>query len=73
MKPGIQFTTCSTANLGAGTLDHVVNDTGDVATTAAVGTPVTSSRRRSGVGGLRDRAVRPLSGDRGASVETEPR
>jgi hypothetical protein len=29
-----------TVNLAAGTLDHVVNDTGAAATTSAVGVPV---------------------------------
>ncbi|WP_345761227.1 adenylyl cyclase [Diaminobutyricibacter sp. McL0608] len=40
VKPGVQLHDLLTVNLGAGTLDHVVNDTGDAATTAAVGTPV---------------------------------
>jgi hypothetical protein len=40
VKPGIQLHDLLTVNLGAGTLDHVVNDTGAPATTAAIGTPV---------------------------------
>ncbi len=40
VKPGIQLHDLLTVNLGAGTLDHVVNDTGGPATTGAIGTPV---------------------------------
>ena len=37
--PGVRMHDLLTVNLGAGTLDHVVNDTGAPATTAAIGTP----------------------------------
>ncbi|WP_119870305.1 adenylyl cyclase [Frondihabitans sp. 762G35] len=40
VTPGVQLHDLLTVNLGAGTLDHVVNDTGAPATTQAVGTPV---------------------------------
>jgi hypothetical protein len=40
VRPGVRLHDVLTVNLGAGTLDHVVNDTGAAATTAAVGTPV---------------------------------
>ncbi|WP_240148415.1 adenylyl cyclase [Leifsonia tongyongensis] len=40
VKPGIQLHDLLTVNLGAGTLDHVVNDTGGAATTAHIGVPV---------------------------------
>ena len=40
VTPGVQLHDLLTVNLGAGTIDHVVNDTGAPATTAAVGTPV---------------------------------
>ena len=40
VTPGVQLHDLLTVNLGAGTIDHVVNDTGDAATTAHVGTPV---------------------------------
>jgi hypothetical protein len=37
--PGVQMHDLLTVNLGAGTIDHVINDTGAPATTAAVGIP----------------------------------
>jgi hypothetical protein len=40
VTPGVRLHDVITVNLGAGTLDHVVNDTGAAATTDAVGTPV---------------------------------
>jgi len=40
VRPGVRLHDILTVNLGAGTLDHVVNDTGAAATTDAVGTPV---------------------------------
>jgi hypothetical protein len=39
--PGIAMHDLLTVNLSAGTIDHVVNDTGDPATTAAIGVPST--------------------------------
>jgi hypothetical protein len=39
VTPGVRLHDLLTVNLGAGTLDHVVNDTGDPVTTAAVGVP----------------------------------
>ncbi|GAA4266895.1 adenylyl cyclase [Frondihabitans peucedani] len=40
VSPGVRLHDILTVNLGAGTLDHVVNDTGDPATVANTGTPV---------------------------------
>lgn len=40
VTPGVKLHDILTVNLGAGTLDHVVNDTGDPATVANTGTPV---------------------------------
>ncbi|HET8878516.1 MAG TPA: adenylyl cyclase [Arthrobacter sp.] len=39
VAPGVKLHGLLTVNLGAGTLDHVVNDTGAAVTTAGVGTP----------------------------------
>jgi hypothetical protein len=39
VRPGVELNHLLTVNLGAGTLDHVVNNTGDPVTTAAVGVP----------------------------------
>ncbi len=39
VRPGIQMHDLLTVNLSAGTIDHVINDTGDPATTAAIGVP----------------------------------
>jgi hypothetical protein len=39
VTPGVQLHDLLTVNLGAGTIDHVVNDTGAPVTTAAVGAP----------------------------------
>ncbi|WP_245981888.1 adenylyl cyclase [Frondihabitans australicus] len=41
VTPGVQLHDLLTVELGDGTLDHVVNDTGDPVTSAAVGTPST--------------------------------
>lgn len=41
VTPGVRLHDLLTVNLAAGTLDHVVNDTGAPATTAAVGVPST--------------------------------
>jgi hypothetical protein len=38
-KPGVRMHDLLTVNLGAGTIDHVVNDTGDPVTTKAIGAP----------------------------------
>jgi len=37
--PGVRLHDVFTVNLGAGTIDHVVDDAGDPATTAAIGVP----------------------------------
>jgi hypothetical protein len=39
VKPGVKLHDLLTVNLSAGTIDHVVNDTGAPATTAAIGVP----------------------------------
>jgi len=39
VTPGVQLHDVLTVELGAGTIDHVVNDTGDPVTSAAVGVP----------------------------------
>ena len=39
VTPGVRLHDLLTVNLGAGTIDHVVNDTGAPVTTAAVGAP----------------------------------
>jgi hypothetical protein len=39
VKPGVRMHDLLTVNLSAGTIDHVVNDTGAPATTAAIGVP----------------------------------
>lgn len=39
VTPGVRLHDIMTVQLGAGTLDHVVNDTGDPATGAAIGVP----------------------------------
>jgi hypothetical protein len=39
VTPGVRLHDLLTVNLSAGTIDHVVNDTGDPATTAAIGAP----------------------------------
>ncbi|MET0864523.1 MAG: hypothetical protein ABWZ98_09330, partial [Nakamurella sp.] len=39
VRPGVKFHHLLTVNLDAGTLDHVINDTGDPVTTDAVGVP----------------------------------
>src|SRR6266496_329227 len=41
VTPGVQMHDLLTVNLSAGTIDHVVNDTGAPATTAAIGVPST--------------------------------
>ena len=41
VRPGIRLHDLLTVNLSAGTIDHVVDDTGAPATTAAVGVPST--------------------------------
>jgi len=41
VTPGVRMHDLLTVNLGAGTIDHVVNDTGAPVTTAAVGVPST--------------------------------
>jgi hypothetical protein len=41
VSPGVRLHDVLTVNLGAGTIDHVVNDTGDPVTTGAVGVPST--------------------------------
>ena len=41
VRPGIRLHSILTVNLGAGTIDRVVNDTGDPVTTDAVGVPST--------------------------------
>lgn len=39
VKPGVKLHDVLTVNLGAGTIDHVVNDTGDPVSNAATGVP----------------------------------
>ena len=39
VTPGVRLHDLLTVELGAGTLDHVVNDTGSAVTSAAVGVP----------------------------------
>jgi hypothetical protein len=41
VTPGVRMHDLLTVNLGAGTIDHVINDTGAPVTTAAVGVPST--------------------------------
>lgn len=41
VRPGVRLHSILTVNLGAGTIDRVVNDTGDPVTTDAVGVPST--------------------------------
>ena len=39
VRPGVRFHDLLTVNLSAGTIDHVINDTGAPVTTAAIGVP----------------------------------
>ncbi|MBA4101781.1 MAG: hypothetical protein C0488_06060, partial [Arthrobacter sp.] len=39
VTPGVKLHSLLTVNLGAGTLDHVINDTGAPVSTDAVGVP----------------------------------
>ena len=39
VTPGVRLHDLLTVELGAGTLDHIVNDTGSAVTSAAVGVP----------------------------------
>ncbi len=39
VTPGVQLHDVLTVELSAGTIDHVVNDTGDPVTSAAIGVP----------------------------------
>src|SRR6185295_478089 len=39
VTPNVRMRSLLTVNLGAGTIDHVVNDTGDAVSTAAIGVP----------------------------------
>jgi hypothetical protein len=39
VTPGVRVRHLLTVNLGAGTIDRVVNDTGDPVTSAAIGVP----------------------------------
>ena len=39
MRPGVRMHDLLTVELGAGTIDHVINDTGAPVTAAAIGVP----------------------------------